>query len=66
MYMAAARARERLILLSGVFETPEHLEPADERKTNNSGLRRAQGSWPAAGTAHRAPSELPAPEPAVS
>jgi ATP-dependent helicase/nuclease subunit A len=38
VYVAATRARERLIL-SGVFK-PGHVEPADELKTSDTALRR--------------------------
>ena len=65
VYVAATRARERL-LLSGVFK-PGHLEPAEELKTNDTVLRRvlpalvARGWSGAAGTV-----ELSAPEAATA
>ncbi len=65
VYVAATRARERLIL-SGVFK-PEHLEPADERKTNDTALRRILPGLVARGWDGSPGSvELPAPEPAVA
>ncbi len=60
VYVAATRARERL-LLSGVFK-PGHLEPAEERKTNDTVLRRVLPALVARGWAGGDGSvELPAP-----
>jgi ATP-dependent exoDNAse (exonuclease V) beta subunit len=65
VYVAATRAREHLIL-SGVFK-PEHLEPADEHKTNDTALRRILPGLLARGwDGSPGPVELPAPEPAVA
>ncbi len=61
VYVAATRARERLIL-SGTFK-PGDLEPPDEPKTNDTALRRVLPALvAAAGRAAPGRSSLPLPE----
>ena len=66
MYVAATRARERLIL-SGVFK-PAAPRARGRAKTNDTAPAPvpARSSWRAAGTARPGSVELPPPEPAVA
>ncbi len=62
VYVAASRARDRLIL-SGIYR-PADLEPAEERKPNDTPLRRLLPALAARGFAGEdAEVELPAPRP---
>ena len=64
VYVAATRARERLIL-SGAFK-PQHLEPPEELKTNDTALRRVLPDLVRRGwTGGDGSVELPVPEAAT-